>query len=111
MLDVLQKDFIRTAKAKGLSQYQIIIKHALRNALNTVVTAISGWFASLLAGSFFVEYIFGFNGLGKATVDALEYADLPVIMGSILFIALVFIIINIISDLLYALLDPRVKLS
>lgn len=111
MLDVLQKDFIRTAKAKGLSQYQIIIKHALRNALNPVVTAISGWFASLLAGSFFVEYIFGFNGLGKATVDALEYADLPVIMGSILFIALVFIIINIISDLLYALLDPRVKLS
>jgi peptide/nickel transport system permease protein len=111
MLDVLQKDFIRTAKAKGLSQYQIIIKHALRNALNPVVTAISGWFASLLAGSFFVEYIFGFNGLGKATVDALEYADLPVIMGSILFIAIVFIIINIISDLLYALLDPRVKLS
>jgi peptide/nickel transport system permease protein len=111
MLDVLQRDFIRTAKAKGLSQYQIIIKHALRNALNPVVTAISGWFASLLAGSFFVEYIFGFNGLGKATVDALEYADLPVIMGSILFIAFVFIIINILSDLLYTLLDPRVKLS
>lgn len=111
MLEVMQKDFIRTAKAKGLNQYQIIIKHALRNALNPVVTAISGWFASLLAGSFFVEYIFGFNGLGKATVDALEFADLPVIMGSILFIAFVFIIINILSDLLYTLLDPRVKLS
>ena len=110
MLDVLKQDYIRTAKAKGLSNRRIIVKHALRNALNPVVTAVSGWFASLLAGSFFVEYIFGFNGLGKATVDALELADLPVIMGAILFIAFIFIIINILADLLYAALDPRVKL-
>ncbi len=111
MLDVLQQDYIRTAKAKGLSRKSIIIKHALRNALNPVVTAVSGWFASLLAGSFFVEYIFGFNGLGKATVDALEMADLPVVMGAILFIAFIFVIINILADLLYAVLDPRVKLD
>lgn len=111
MLDVLGQDFIRTAKAKGLNNYQIIIKHALRNALNPVVTAVSGWFASLLAGSFFVEYIFGYNGLGKATVDALEMADLPVVMGAILFIAFMFVIINILADLLYAVLDPRVKLN
>ncbi|MFC5282304.1 ABC transporter permease [Pedobacter alpinus] len=110
MLDVLKQDYIRTAKAKGLDSQTIIIKHALRNALNPVVTAVSGWFASLLAGSFFVEYIFGFNGLGKATVDALELADLPVIMGAILFIAFIFIIINILADLLYAALDPRVKI-
>jgi peptide/nickel transport system permease protein len=111
MLDVLSQDFIRTAKAKGLNRYQIIIKHALRNALNPVVTAVSGWFASLLAGSFFVEYIFGYNGLGKATVDALEMADLPVVMGAILFIAFMFVIINILADLLYVVLDPRVKLN
>ena len=111
MLDVLSQDFIRTAKAKGLNRYQIIIKHALRNALNPVVTAVTGWFASLLAGSFFVEYIFGYNGLGKATVDALEMADLPVVMGAILFIAFMFVIINILADLLYVVLDPRVKLN
>lgn len=111
MLDVLQQDYIRTARAKGLGKKAIIFKHALRNALNPVVTAVSGWFASLLAGSFFVEYIFGFNGLGKATVDALELADLPVIMGAILFIAFIFVIINILADLLYAILDPRVKLN
>ncbi|MBK0384209.1 ABC transporter permease [Pedobacter sp. SD-b] len=110
MLDVLGQDFIRTAKAKGLNSKQIIFKHALRNVLNPVVTAVSGWFASLLAGSFFVEYIFGYNGLGKATVDALELADLPVVMGAILFIAFMFVIINIFADLLYAILDPRVKL-
>ena len=110
MLDVLKQDYIRTAKAKGLNAKNIILKHALPNALNPVVTAVSGWFASLLAGSFFVEYIFGYNGLGKATVDALELADLPVIMGSILFIAFIFIIINILADLLYATLDPRVKI-
>lgn len=110
MLDVLKQDYIRTAKAKGLNSKTIILKHALKNALNPVVTAVSGWFASLLVGSFFVEYIFGFNGLGKATVDALELADLPVIMGAILFIAFIFIIINILADLLYASLDPRVKI-
>lgn len=110
MLDVLKQDYIRTAKAKGLGKKSIILKHALPNALNPVITAVSGWFASLLAGSFFVEYIFGFNGLGKATVDALELADLPVIMGAILFIAFIFIIINILADLLYAALDPRIKI-
>jgi peptide/nickel transport system permease protein len=110
MLDVLSQDYIRTAKAKGLSKTQIVYKHALKNALNPVVTAISGWFASLLAGSFFVEYIFGYNGLGKATVDALELSDFPVVMGSILFVAFIFVIINILVDIAYAIIDPRVKL-
>jgi peptide/nickel transport system permease protein len=111
MLDVLDQDYIRTAKAKGLDNKSIIYKHALRNALNPVVTAIASWFASLLAGSFFVEYIFGYNGLGKATVNALENSDFPVVMGSILFIAFIFVIINITVDLLYAIVDPRVKLA
>ena len=111
MLDVLAQDYIRTARAKGLSRNAIIYKHALRNALNPVITAISGWFASLLAGSFFVEYIFGYNGLGRTTVTALEMSDFPVVMGSILFIAFVFVIINILVDVLYAFVDPRVKLA
>jgi peptide/nickel transport system permease protein len=111
MLDVLSQDYIRTARAKGLSENRVIYKHALRNALNPVVTAISSWFASLLAGSFFVEYIFGYNGLGRATVNALEMSDFPVVMGSILFIALVFVVVNVLVDLLYVWIDPRVKLA
>jgi peptide/nickel transport system permease protein len=111
MLDVLSKDYIRTAKAKGLTNRQIIWNHALRNALNPVVTAVSGWFASLMAGAFFVEYIFGWNGLGKVTVDALELSDLPVVMGAVLFIAMIFVVINILVDVLYAVLDPRVRLE
>lgn len=111
MLDVLGQDYIRTAKAKGLGRNAIIYRHALKNALNPVVTAIASWFASLLAGSFFVEYIFGYNGLGKATVDALEMSDFPVVMGSILFIAFIFVVINILVDLLYVWIDPRVKIS
>lgn len=111
MLDVLAQDYIRTARAKGLGRNAIIYKHALKNALNPVITAISGWFASLLAGSFFVEYIFGYNGLGRTTVNALEMSDFPVVMGSILFIAFVFVIINILVDVLYAFVDPRVKLT
>ncbi len=111
MLNVLSQDYIRTAKAKGLDKNSIIYKHALKNALNPVVTAIATWFASLLAGSFFVEYIFGYNGLGKTTVDALETSDFPVIMGAILFIAFIFVIINLLVDFLYVWIDPRVKLE
>jgi peptide/nickel transport system permease protein len=111
MLDILSQDYIRTARAKGLGRNAVIYKHALKNALNPVITAISGWFASLLAGSFFVEYIFGYNGLGRTTVKALEMSDFPVVMGSILFIALVFVVVNILVDVLYAFADPRVKLA
>jgi peptide/nickel transport system permease protein len=111
MLDVLHQDYIRTAKAKGLSNTRIIWKHALRNALNPVITAITGWFAELLAGAFFVEYIFGWNGLGKVTVDALEKLDFPVVMGSVLVSSLFFILIGMMADLLYGLADPRVRLN
>ena len=109
LLEVLNQDYIRTAKAKGLSTYRIITKHALKNALNPVVTAISGWFASLLAGAVFVEYIFNWNGLGKEIVNALNTLDLPVIMGSVLIIATMFILINILVDIIYGLLDPRIR--
>ena len=109
MLDVLQQDFIRTAYAKGLSKSTVVFKHALRNALNPVVTAITGWFAELLAGAFFVEYIFGWKGIGKVTVNALEKLDYPVVMGAVLLSALIFIVINILADLLYSVIDPRIK--
>ncbi|UKM64543.2 ABC transporter permease [Flavobacteriaceae bacterium GSB9] len=111
LLEVFNQDFIRTARAKGLSEFQIIKNHAVKNALNPVVTAISGWFASMLAGAVFVEYIFGWNGLGKEIVNALNTLDLPVIMGSVLIIAVLFIIINIFVDIIYVWLDPKVKLQ
>lgn len=109
MLDVLNQDYIRTAFAKGLSRKAVIFKHALRNALNPVVTSVSGWFAELLAGSFFIEYIFGWKGIGKVTVDALNKFDFPVVMGSVLFTATFFIVINILVDFIYVLIDPRIK--
>ena len=110
MLDVLDQDYIRTAYAKGLSRQAVIWKHGLRNALNPVVTAITGWFAELLAGAFFIEYIFGWKGIGKVTVDALEKLDFPVVMGSVLISATFFILINILADVLYGIIDPRVRI-
>ena len=111
MLDVLDQDYIRTAYAKGLSRSSVIWKHALRNALNPVITAITGWFAELLAGAFFIEYIFGWKGIGKVTVDALEKLDFPVVMGSVLVSATFFILINILADILYGMIDPRIRIS
>lgn len=109
LLEVMSTDYIRTAKAKGLALFAIIRKHALKNALNPVITAISGWFASMLAGAVFVEYIFGWNGLGKEIVDALNTLDLPVIMGAVIVIATLFIIINIFVDVIYGWLDPKIR--
>jgi peptide/nickel transport system permease protein len=111
MLDVLSQDYIRTAFAKGLGKIKVIWKHALRNALNPVITAVTGWFAELLAGAFFVEYIFGWKGIGKITVDALEKLDFPVVMGSVLISATFFIVINILADILYGVVDPRVRVQ
>ncbi len=109
LIETLSQDYIRTAFSKGLSKYQVIFKHALKNSLNPVITTLTGWFASLLAGSIFVEYIFGWNGLGKEIVDALNKFDTPVVMGSVITIAFLFIIINIVVDLIYVYLDPRIK--
>lgn len=111
MLEVLSHDYIRTAYAKGLKLRTIITKHALKNALNPVVTAISGWFASLIAGAVFVEYIFGWEGIGKEVIEALERYDLPVVMGVVLVTSILFVLINIVVDIIYALLDPRIRLK
>lgn len=111
LLDVLDQDHIRTAYAKGLSKRVVVLKHGLRNALNPVITAVTGWFAELLAGAFFVEYIFGWKGIGMVTVDALEKLDFPVVMGSVLVSSFFFILIGLLADLLYGLIDPRVRVS
>ena len=111
LLEILSQDYIRTARAKGLNTYQVVKRHALKNALNPVVTAVSGWFASMLAGAVFVEYVFNWNGLGKEIVNSLNTLDLPVIMGSVLVIATLFIVINILVDIIYSWLDPRIRLQ
>lgn len=109
ILDTLGEDFIRTAKAKGLSSRRILFVHALPNALNPVITAASGWLASMLAGAVFVEFIFGWNGLGKEIVYALNYLDLPLVMGAVLTLSICFVIITIITDIFYYILDPKLR--
>jgi peptide/nickel transport system permease protein len=111
LLDEWNRAYVKTARAKGLSMSVIIWKHMLKNALNPVITALSGWFASMLAGAVFVEYIFGWNGIGKEIVNALNVLDVPVLMGSVLTVSFLFIMINQVVDLLYAYLDPKVQLN
>lgn len=111
LLEVLSQDYIKTAYSKGLSTFQVIFKHGIKNALNPVVTVISGWFASLLAGAVFVEYIFGWKGMGKEIVTALNTLDIPVIIGIVLTLSSLFILINLAVDFIYAQLDPQVKLQ
>ena len=111
LLEAMSMDYVRTAKAKGLKPWRVVCVHALRNALNPVVTAISGWFASLLAGAVFVEYVFDWKGIGVVVVDALEKYDFPVIMGAVLLIAVMLIIVNLIVDIVYGIIDPRVRIS
>ncbi len=109
MLEALSQDYIRTARAKGLSKRRVVVRHALRNALNPVVTSASGWLASLVAGAVFVEYVFDWKGMGVVIVDGLEKFDFPVVMGTILFICILLVLINILTDILYGVLDPRVS--
>ncbi|MBL0049351.1 MAG: ABC transporter permease [Bacteroidetes bacterium] len=111
LLEVLAQDYMRTAVAKGIGTLRVLFKHALKNALNVVLTSISGWFAGLMASSVFVEYIFGWKGMGKELVDAIAKSDLPVAMGVVLVFAFIFICLNTLMDILYAVLDPRIKLA
>ena len=111
MLDVLHQDYIRTARAKGLNFFKVNFNHALRNALNPVVTSISGWLAAVLTGAFFIEKVFDYKGLGLQTIDSLLSFDFPVVMGSVLLVAFVFVVMNIFTDILYSMLDPRVTVK
>jgi len=111
LLEVYSHEYIKTARSKGLSPKKVLINHALKNSLSPVITAVSGWFASMLAGAVFVEYVFGWNGLGKEIVNALNNLDLPVIMGAVLLIASIFVTINIVVDIIYTYLNPKVKIN
>ena len=109
MLDALSQDYVRTARAKGMSRARVLFRHALRNAMNPIVTSATGWLAGLLAGAVFVEYVFDWKGMGVVVVDALDKYDFPVVMGVILFVCILLVLINIITDILYGVLDPRVQ--
>lgn len=111
MLDVLGQDYVRTARAKGLSSARVFLHHALRNALNPVITTVSAWFAGLLAGTYFIEFIFNWPGIGLAAFNAIEKLDYPMIQGTVLFTAVIFVVVNTLADVVYGLVDPKVRLS
>jgi ABC-type dipeptide/oligopeptide/nickel transport system permease component len=109
MLEVIRLDYIRTARAKGLAEWTVIGKHALKAALIPVVTAIGLDFGAYLSGSVLTESIFAWPGIGRFALNAILKRDLPVIQGTVLFLAIVFVLVNLVVDLLYGLLDPRVR--
>ena len=108
MQEVLRSDFVRTARAKGLGERRVVLRHALRNALLPVVTVLGLDFGSYLTGSILTETIFSWPGVGRYVLTAIEKRDLPAVQGSILFLSLVFVMVNLITDLVYAKVDPRV---
>jgi peptide/nickel transport system permease protein len=109
MLEVLSADYIRTAQAKGLPQRQVIWRHALRNALIPITTLVGLQLGQLMGGVVVTETVFAWPGIGKLTVDAIFARDYPVVQGAILASALLFVLINLATDLLYAVLDPRLR--
>lgn len=110
MIDVLSGDYVRTALSKGVSSSSIVWSHALPNGLNPIITALTGWLASMLAGTFFVERVFSFRGVGDLTISALLQYDIPVVLGCILFVCSVFILVTLLADILYVVTDPTAKL-
>jgi peptide/nickel transport system permease protein len=111
MIETMQSQYITTARAKGLSRGAVLVKHTLKNALNPVVTAISGSLAELLAGAFFIEMIFNWPGIGKLGFDAVIKSDPFLLEGTVLVAAVIFIIVNLLTDILYSWIDPRVRLG
>jgi ABC-type dipeptide/oligopeptide/nickel transport system permease component len=111
MLDVLGGDFVRTARAKGLTERVVIVRHALRNALIPIITVLGLDFGYYLTGSILTETIFSWPGLGRYVVNAITRRDLPAIQGSVLFLSVVFVLVNLLTDLAYAKADPRVAYS
>ncbi len=109
MLETMRQDYIRTAKAKGASKSRIINKHALKNALMPVITMLGMSFAGLLGGTIVVELVFGMPGLGSTIITAIKMKDIPIVMGSTVFLSILFMIIMLIVDLIYAFIDPRIK--
>lgn len=109
MLEVLGQDFVRTARAKGAGERRVLLRHALRNALLPVVTTIGLQFGTLLGGAVLTETVFAWPGIGRLLVDSIFFRDFPVVQGVVLLIAVAFIVVNLITDLVYAVVDPRIR--
>jgi ABC-type dipeptide/oligopeptide/nickel transport system permease component len=109
MLEVIRQDYIRAAKAKGMSERGVIFKHALRNALIPIVTVLGLQFGFLLAGAFFVEWVFAWPGIGRLAVQAIQQRDYPVVLGALLVTSIAYVVINIVVDIIYSYIDPRVQ--
>jgi peptide/nickel transport system permease protein len=109
LLDVLHEDYIQTARAKGLSEPKVWLKHALRNSLLSVVTIVGLQFGALLAGSIITETIFTWPGIGRLTIHAIQTRDYPLVQGCILVIAISYLFVNLVTDILYRLVDPRIS--
>jgi len=109
MLEVIRQDYIRTARAKGLAETSVILKHALRNALIPVITLLGLYLPVLFSGAVFIETVFAWPGMGKLVVDAITQRDYPVVMAGAFIFAVMVVIGNLIADLLYALVDPRIR--
>lgn len=109
ILDVINQDYIRTAKAKGLKEKYVVYKHTLKNALIPIITIIGLEFGSLLGGAVLTETVFSINGIGRYLVQSIEFRDYPAIQGAILFVSAIFVLVNILVDISYGLVDPRVK--
>ncbi|HLZ23394.1 MAG TPA: ABC transporter permease [Ktedonobacterales bacterium] len=111
MLDVLNQDYVRTARAKGLTERVVIYRHAFRNALNPLVTAIGPSLAFIVGGAFFTEFLFNIPGIGLAAVNSISAKDMPTVQGTTIIVALAVVVMNLVVDLVYGLLDPRVKVA
>jgi ABC-type dipeptide/oligopeptide/nickel transport system permease component len=111
MLDVIRQDYIRTARAKGLHERAVLLRHALRNALIPVVTMVGIQFGFLLGGSIIIETVFSWPGMGRLIVTSIFSRDYPVVQGAVLMMGLMFVAINLLVDVIYGLLDPRISVG
>ena len=111
MLDVLRDDFVRTARAKGLSERAVLLRHALRNALLPIVTTIGLQFGTLLGGAVLTETVFSWPGMGRLIVDSIFSRDYPVVQGTVLLLSVSFVFVNLLTDIVYAYVDPRIRYS
>lgn len=111
MLDTLQQDYIRTARAKGIDENRVIVRHALRNGLIPIITVIGLQLGSLLGGAVLTETVFSWPGIGAYTVACILKSDFPVVQGVVLLVATIFVLMNLLVDVVYGFLDPRIKYS
>jgi ABC-type dipeptide/oligopeptide/nickel transport system permease component len=109
MIEELQEEYVKTARAKGLPEIKVLLKHALKNSLIPVVTVLGLQFGTLLAGAIITETIFAWPGIGRLTVQAINSRDYPLVQGCLLVIACTYVTVNLVTDLAYGLLDPRIK--